>query len=100
VFEHILTLGVKPNATTYSLLVDAHLANKDPKAALAVIDKMVDAGFTPSKDTLKKVRRRCSRESDFDSDEKVQSLAKQLNYRMGGENRRELLYSIEYNPVY
>lgn len=40
-FEHISTLGVKPNATTYSLLVDAHLANKDPKSALAVIDKMV-----------------------------------------------------------
>ncbi|CAN6199693.1 unnamed protein product [Urochloa humidicola] len=100
VFEHILTLGVKPNATTYSLLVDVHLANKDPKSALAVIDKMVDAGFTPSKDTLKKVRRRCSRESDFDSDEKVQSLVKQFNYRMGGENRREMLYNIEYNPVY
>ncbi|CAL5061793.1 unnamed protein product [Urochloa decumbens] len=91
VFEHLLTLGVKPNATTYSLLVDVHLANKDPKSALAVIDKM---------DTLKKVRRRCSRESDFDSDEKVQSLAKQFNYRMGGENRREMLYNIEYNPVY
>ncbi|CAN6176085.1 unnamed protein product [Urochloa humidicola] len=100
VFEHILTLGVKPNATTYSLLVDVHLANKDPKSALAVIDKMVDAGFTPSKDTLKKVRRRCSRESDFDSDEKVQTLVKQFNYRMGGENRREMLYNIEYNPVY
>ncbi|NP_001337101.1 pentatricopeptide repeat-containing protein At1g26460, mitochondrial isoform X1 [Zea mays] len=100
VFQHVLTLGVKPNATTYSLLVDAHLANKDPKAALAIIDEMVDAGFTPSKDTLRKVRRRCSRESDFDSDEKVQSLAKQFNYRMGGENRREMLYSIEYNPVY
>ncbi|CAD6217355.1 unnamed protein product [Miscanthus lutarioriparius] len=100
VFQHVLTLGVKPNATTYSLLVDAHLANKDPKAALAIIDEMVDAGFTPSKDTLRKVRRRCSRESDFDSDERVQSLAKQFNYRMGGENRREMLYSIEYNPVY
>ncbi|ONM59420.1 Pentatricopeptide repeat-containing protein mitochondrial [Zea mays] len=86
VFQHVLTLGVKPNATTYSRLVDAHLANKDPKAALAIIDEMVqvDAGFTPSKDTLRKVRRRCSRESDFDSDEKVQSLAKQFNYRMGG----------------
>ncbi|CAN6225963.1 unnamed protein product [Urochloa humidicola] len=91
VFEHVLTLGVKPNATTYSLLVDVHLANKDPKSALAVIDKM---------DTLKKVRRRCSRESDFDSDEKVQTLVKQFNYRMGGENRREMLYNIEYNPVY
>ena len=40
-FQHVLTLGVKPNATTYSLLVDAHLANKDPKAALAIIDEMV-----------------------------------------------------------
>lgn len=45
VFEHISTLGVKPNATTYSLLVDAHLANKDPKAALAIIDKMVSLNY-------------------------------------------------------
>jgi pentatricopeptide repeat protein len=45
VFEHISTLGVKPNATTYSLLADAHLANKDPKAALAVIDKMVSLNY-------------------------------------------------------
>lgn len=60
----------------------------------------VDAGFTPSKETLKKVRRRCSRESDFDSDEKVQSLAKQFNYRMGGENRREMLFNIEYSAEF
>ncbi|KAL6656909.1 hypothetical protein ACP70R_004689 [Stipagrostis hirtigluma subsp. patula] len=100
VFQHLLSLGVKPNATTYSLLVDAHLVNRDPKAALAVIDEMVDAGFTPSKDILKKVRRRCSRESDFDSDEKVQSFAKKFNYRMGNENRRELLYNIEYSADY
>lgn len=44
-FQHILTLGVKPNATTYSLLVDAHLANKDPKAALAIIDEMVSPNY-------------------------------------------------------
>ncbi|KAL6856236.1 hypothetical protein ACP4OV_019038 [Aristida adscensionis] len=100
VFQHLLSLGVKPNATTYSLLVDAHLVNRDAKAALSVIDEMVNAGFTPSKDTLKKVRRRCSRESDFDSDEKVQTFAKQFNYRMGSENRRELLYNIEYSAEY
>jgi hypothetical protein len=127
VFQHMLGVGVKPNATTYSLLADVHIVNRDPKAALAVIDQMVspnghsknaffheyyfppsilkclvqiDAGFTPSKDTLRKVRRRCSRESDFDSDEKVQSLAKQFNYRMGGENRRELLYNLQYNAEY
>nr|DAD31434.1 TPA_asm: hypothetical protein HUJ06_010285 [Nelumbo nucifera] len=41
VFEHLTSLGVKPNATSYSLLVDAHLINRDAKAALSVIDEMV-----------------------------------------------------------
>jgi hypothetical protein len=41
VFQHILSVGVKPNATTYSLLVDAHIVNRDLKGTLAVIDQMV-----------------------------------------------------------
>lgn len=41
VFEHLVSLGVKPNAMSYSLLVDAHLINRDQKAALTVIDDMV-----------------------------------------------------------
>lgn len=41
VFEHLVSVGVKPNATSYTLLVDAHLINRDPKAALSVIDEMV-----------------------------------------------------------
>lgn len=41
VFEHLVRLGVKPNATTYSLLVDAHLVIRDSKTALSVIDDMV-----------------------------------------------------------
>ncbi|XP_068657213.1 pentatricopeptide repeat-containing protein At1g26460, mitochondrial-like [Aristolochia californica] len=100
VFEHMTSLGVKPNAMSYSLLVDAHLANKDAKAALSVIDDMVQAGLTPSKETLKKVRRRCSRESDGDSDKRLQSLAGQFNYRMGGEKRREMLFQLEYRTDY
>lgn len=100
VFEHLVSLGVKPNATTYTLLVDAHLANRDPKAALAVIDEMVDAGFTPSKEMLKKVRRRCSRELDFDSDERLQSLVHRFGYMMGGEARREVLYNLNYGSNY
>ncbi|XP_039146336.1 pentatricopeptide repeat-containing protein At1g26460, mitochondrial-like isoform X2 [Dioscorea cayenensis subsp. rotundata] len=100
VFEHLVSLGVKPNATTFALLVDAHLINRDQKAALSVIDDMVKSGLAPSKETLKKVRRRCSREMDFDSDEKVQSLARQFNYRMGGEFRREMLYNLEYSTEY
>ncbi|CAL9072063.1 unnamed protein product [Musa textilis] len=100
VFEHLLSLGVKPNAMTYSLLVDAHLINRDQKAALSVIDAMVEAGFTPSKETLKKVRRRCSRELDFDGDERLQSVAQRFNYRMGSESRREMLYNLEYSTNY
>ncbi|XP_020599420.1 pentatricopeptide repeat-containing protein At1g26460, mitochondrial [Phalaenopsis equestris] len=100
VFEHLVSLGVKPNATTYTLLVDAHLANRDPKAALNIIDEMADAGFTPSKEMLKKVRRRCSREIDINSDERLQSLVHQFGYMMGGEGRRELLYSLNYGSNY
>lgn len=45
VFGHLVSLGIKPNAKSYSLLVDAHLVNKDPKSALSVIDDMVTAFF-------------------------------------------------------
>lgn len=41
VFEHFVGLGVKANATTYSLLIDAHLIKRDLKAALFVMDEMV-----------------------------------------------------------
>lgn len=41
VFEHFVSLGVKPNAKTYSLLVDAHLVKRDAKAALFMIKDMV-----------------------------------------------------------
>lgn len=41
VFEHLVSVGVKPNGMSYALLVDAHLINRDPKAALSVIDEMV-----------------------------------------------------------
>ena len=60
----------------------------------------VEAGFTPSKETLKRVRRRCSRELDFDSDERLQSLAQRFKYRMGNESRREMLYNLEYSTNY
>lgn len=43
VFEHLVSLGVKPNAMSYSLLVDAHLMNRNVKDAITVIDDMVSA---------------------------------------------------------
>ncbi|KAF5449533.1 hypothetical protein F2P56_029966 [Juglans regia] len=98
VFEHLVSLGVKPNAMSYSLLVDAHLFNRDPKAALSVINEMVTAGFVPSKETLKKVRRRCIREMDYEQDDQVQALARKFKIRMGAETRRDMLFNLKYNP--
>ncbi|KAL2349167.1 hypothetical protein Fmac_003167 [Flemingia macrophylla] len=100
VFEHLVSLGLKPNAKSYSLLVDAHLINRDVKSALAVIDDMRAAGFEPSVDMLKDVRRRCMREMDYESDDRVQSLAKSLNYRMGAEGRRDILFNLNYSMGY
>ncbi|XP_027360241.1 pentatricopeptide repeat-containing protein At1g26460, mitochondrial isoform X2 [Abrus precatorius] len=100
VFEHLVSLGLKPNAKSYSLLVDAHLINRDVKSALAVINDMTAAGFEPSKETLKKVRRRCLREMDYESDDRVESLARSLNYRLGSEGRRDMLFNLDYSMEY
>ncbi|GMJ13435.1 hypothetical protein like AT1G26460 [Hibiscus trionum] len=100
VFEHMVSLGVKPNAKSYLLLVDAHLINRDQKAALSAIDEMVIAGFVPSKETLKKVRRRCMREMDYECDDQVESLAKKFTIRMGTENRRGMLFNLDYGTEY
>ncbi|KAL2226244.1 UNVERIFIED_CONTAM: Pentatricopeptide repeat-containing protein, mitochondrial [Sesamum indicum] len=100
VFQHFVGLGVKPNMTTYSLLIDAHLILRDPKAALSVIDDMIHAGYEPSKEILKKVRRRCIREMDYESDDKVESLARQFKIRMGTEVRRDLLFNLQYSTDY
>ncbi|CAN8291533.1 unnamed protein product [Cochlearia groenlandica] len=97
VYEHLVSVGVKPDARTFSLLVDAHLINRDPKSALTVIDDMINAGFEPSKETLKKLRRRCVRELDHENDDLVESLAKKFQIRMGSENRRNFLFSMDYS---
>ncbi|KAJ4916606.1 Pentatricopeptide repeat-containing protein [Raphanus sativus] len=97
VYSHLVGEGVKPDTRTFSLLVDAHLINRDPKSALTVIDDMIKAGFEPSKETLKKLRRRCIREVDNENDEKVEALAKKFQIRMGSENRRNMLFNMDYS---
>ncbi|XP_013585707.1 PREDICTED: pentatricopeptide repeat-containing protein At1g26460, mitochondrial [Brassica oleracea var. oleracea] len=99
VYSHLVGEGVKPDARTFSLLVDAHLINRDPESALTVIDDMIKAGFEPSKETLKKLRRRCIRELDNENDDKVESLAKKFQIRMGSENRRNMLFNMDYSRV-
>ncbi|KAL6529310.1 hypothetical protein OROGR_014933 [Orobanche gracilis] len=100
VFEHFVGSGVKPNMTTYSLLVDAHLVMRDPKAALSVVDDMMHAGYEPSKEILKKIRRRCVREMDYGCDGKVESLARRFEIRMGTEVRRDMLFNLQYSIDY
>ncbi|KAL2455394.1 Pentatricopeptide repeat-containing protein, partial [Abeliophyllum distichum] len=100
VYEHFVGLGIKPNATTYSLLVNAHLIERDPKAAISVIEDMIQAGHEPSKEILKKVRRRCIREMDYEADDRVDSLARNFKIRMGTENRRDMLFNLEYSTEY
>lgn len=57
----------------------------------------IKAGFEPSRETLKKLRRRCVREMDNENDDQVEALAKKFQIRMGPENRRNLLFNIDYS---
>lgn len=97
VFGYIVNSGLKPNAKSYCLLIDAHLINRDVKSAMGVLDDMIAAGFEPMKGTLKKIRRRCIREFDTESDERLESLALSYNYRMGSEGRRNMLFNLNYS---
>lgn len=56
----------------------------------------VHAQYKPSKEMLKKIWRWCTREMDYESDDRVESWSKQFNVRMGTENRHNMLYNLEY----
>lgn len=60
----------------------------------------VVAGFEPSKEMLKKVRRRCIREMDDESNNKVESFAKDFRIHMGPESRRNVLFNLEFTTDY
>lgn len=57
----------------------------------------INGGHEPSKEMLKKIRRRCVREMDYESDDKVEALARQFKIIMGAETRRNMLFELEYN---
>lgn len=60
----------------------------------------ITAGFEPSKEILKMVRRRCVRELDYESDERVQKVANSLKYILGTEARRDILFNLDYSAGY
>lgn len=62
--------------------------------------EQVIAGHSPSKETLRKVRRRCVRECDDESVHQVESLLQRFKYRLAGENRKEQLFKLEYASEY
>lgn len=39
------------------------------------------------------------REMDNESDARVQSLVNSLNYRLGSENRRDILFNLNYSSM-
>ena len=41
IFDYMHEVGVLPDHRTYSLLIDAHVVNHDPKAAMDALDVMV-----------------------------------------------------------
>lgn len=60
----------------------------------------VISGFTPKKEILKRARRRCIREMDYESNDQVEAVAKTFGIRMGTENRRNLLFNLQYSADY
>ena len=40
------------------------------------------------------------RELDYESDDRVEEFAKRFNIRMGGENRRNRLFELDYSTGY
>lgn len=117
VFEHMLSLGVKLNAK--SLLVDAFSVIDDMvtlfpfwlmkgdlcwkkifKVRHTKLFWLVTARFLPSKETLRKIRRRCIREMYYECYDQVESLAKKFSIRIGRENLRGILVHLDYGTEY
>lgn len=46
---------------------------------------------------MRKVRRRCIREMDTNSDAQLENLMKNLAIRLGAEKRRNALFDLQYN---
>eukprot|EP00252_Welwitschia_mirabilis_P001978 TRINITY_DN11937_c0_g1_i2.p1 TRINITY_DN11937_c0_g1~~TRINITY_DN11937_c0_g1_i2.p1 ORF type:complete len:462 (-),score=94.30 TRINITY_DN11937_c0_g1_i2:230-1615(-) len=97
VFSHMTNAGIKPNTQSYSLLIDAHLINRDTKSAFAAVHDMMGAGYSPSKETLRKIQRRCVREFDSDGEAQVHSLCQSLKYPTIRDNRRNVLFNLDYS---
>lgn len=66
------------------------------KPEIRLLEQVI-AGYEPSKEILKKVRRRCVREMDYESDDKVVAFAKQLKIAMGFEGRGDMLFRLQYS---
>lgn len=94
VYEYMIGSGIQPDQRTFSLLIKAHIVNRDTKSAMDVVGQMCDAGFTLEKDIALKLRRRFIRECDDTGARQILQLGRRFNYAAGftGDTRRGLLF--------
>lgn len=95
IWGYMQQVGVSPDNRSFSLLIEAHVVNRDLSAAFQGLNSMVSAGHTPNKELLVKLCKRCQREGD---DKGLQELGKTLGPELVATtaDRRNLLSTL-YN---
>ncbi|BBM99999.1 protein MpPPR_7 [Marchantia polymorpha subsp. ruderalis] len=84
IYSYMGEMGIRPDSRTYSLIIEAHVVNRDVKAAMESLDALVNAGHTPARDTMSKIQRRCVKEGDENGAREIDRLLKKMGYRDGG----------------
>ncbi|CAI7740704.1 unnamed protein product [Closterium sp. NIES-54] len=93
-FEHMTrTLHLPPSADSFTILVDAHIRAFHAPGACIAMDKMVEAGFTPSRPLLLRLRRRCLCSGLAEGVARAEGLLQALRFRtVNADERRRRLH--------
>ncbi|CAI5475152.1 unnamed protein product [Closterium sp. Yama58-4] len=99
-FEHMTrTLHLPPTTDTYTILVDAHIRAFDAPGACIAMDKMVEAGFTPSRPLLLRLRRRCLCSGLSEGVARAEGVLQALRFRtVNADERRRRLHLAHLPP--
>ncbi|CAI5492353.1 unnamed protein product [Closterium sp. Naga37s-1] len=99
-FEHMTrTLHLPPTADSFTILVDAHIRAFDAPGACIAMDKMVGAGFTPSRPLLLRLRRRCLCSGLAQGVARAEGLLQALRFRtVNADERRRRQHLAQLPP--
>ncbi|CAI5501600.1 unnamed protein product [Closterium sp. Naga37s-1] len=99
-FEHMTrTLHLPPSADSFTILVDAHIRAFDAPGACIAMDKMVEAGFTPSRPLLLRLRRRCLCSGLVEGVARAEGLLQALRFRtVNADERRRRQHLAQLPP--